>query len=412
MTAKSVGDAMRFRQLRWPEVTLLALTTVLRLGGVVLSTQHINPYALADATRFAAHARRVVVTTLAGHPQTGLLFQPQFDLLAGMVKIYNLWGLAIAPFYFLPGPSTVYARLALAGLGALAVWNIVILGRALHSRAVGLVAAFPVAVYPSFVLVQSTLLREATVLFLLTSVARLAIVSSWRSWTSRAVLCGLGLVGVTVLRWEMWPLSGLAIAIGVVAYLDMTTDGGVRDWFRAHRAMALVVIVPMLYGAWRVAGHAAYYLTSLHLRRAEGRTAYLDDLTFRQVPQMLAFTPVAACYFLFSPFPWMIGTPADAVVAVEALGNIGFAVTAVWGVRSVIGHMKSMSIRAQAGWVALCVWFLAGVVLFGLGTANVGTAVRHRQMFVWVFYLFGAVGFIEWLPKKIGEMYDGFLSPK
>ncbi|HET7322725.1 MAG TPA: hypothetical protein VFJ06_00145 [Halococcus sp.] len=389
---------MNFRHIKRPEIVLLALAAVLRIGGIALSTAHVYSYSANDAIGFSHHARRIAMTTLAGQPQTGLLFRPHLNLLGGMVKIYNLWGLILSPVYLLAGPSAIYARFALATLSVLAVWNIFVLGQTLHSRRTGLIAAFPVAVYPSFVLVHSTLLREATVLFLLTGVARLAIAPPERlSRTSRVVLCGIGLVMTALLRWELWTLELLTVVVGTVVYLDATTNGGVRDWLRTHRTGTLVIAIPVLYGAWRVAERAARYLTSLHLRRAEGRTVYLADVAFRQVPQMLAFAPVAALYFLFTPFPWMVATPADAVIAVEALGNVAFAVAAVWGVRTLVS--RSMSARIRAGWVALAIWFVAGSVLFGLGTANVGTAVRHRQMFVWVLYLFGAVG-VKWLPRK------------
>lgn len=392
---------MVFRRVQRPEIVVLALAAILRGGGIVLSVLRINPYANHDTTKFTAHAHQIAMTTLAGHPQTGLLFWPHFNLLGGAVKIYNLWGLALSPAYLLWGPSAIYARLVLAALGVFAVWNVFALGRAVHSRWAGLVAALPVAVYPSIVLVQSTVLRESMVLFLLTSVARLAIAPPRRfRRPTRMALAVAGLIGVILLRWELWTLCLFVLVVSAVMYHDLRTDGGVSDWIATYRAGAFVMAILVLYGAWRVAERAARYLTHLHQRRAAGRTVYLADVTFFHVPQMLAFAPVAAAYFLFTPFPWMIATPADVVVALEALGNVFFAIAAVMGIRSLLVRSRPLSIRVRAGWMALCVGFLAGVVLFGLGTANVGTAVRHRQMFVWVMYLFGGVGFIEWLPAE------------
>ncbi|WP_256686334.1 hypothetical protein [Halococcus qingdaonensis] len=339
------------------------------------------------------------MTILAGNPQTGLLFSPPLDILGGIVNVYNFWGLVLSPAYLLWGPSDVYARISLAALGVLAVWNVFTLGRFLRSRWVGLLAAVPIAVYPSFVLVESTVLRESAVLFLLTSVVRLAIGPSSLSQARRIALCGAGLIMLPLLRWELWILEALAISAAAVVYLDARTDGDVRDRLHTHWVGTSALSIAFLYGIWQVSKRAARYLSFLHSERAVGRTAYLASVTFRQPLRMFAFAPVAVVYFLFTPFPWMVGTAADVVVAAEALGNVAFTVAAVRGIRSLLAHQLDW--RVSTGWVALGVWVITGSILFGLGTANVGTAVRHRQMFIWVVYLFGAVGIVEWFSSYL-----------
>jgi hypothetical protein len=122
--------------------------------------------------------------------------------------------------------------------------------------------------------------------------------------------------------------------------------------------------------------------------RARGRTEYLGWVTPETLTSALSFSWIAAGYFLFSPFPWMIENVQDLVVAVEALVTLGYAVAGVSGVRVCLRE-------TMPGTVALLVGLVLGSVLYGLGTANVGTAVRHRQMLVWVIFLFGAVGLVH-----------------
>ncbi|EMA55378.1 hypothetical protein [Halococcus thailandensis] len=381
---------------------LLTLAAVLRLAGIPLSITGINPYATADATGFAARAQDIAMTTLAGHPQTGPLFWLDGHLIVGAVKIYNLWGLTLAPVYLLAGPSTTYARIILAALGVVAIWNVYAIGRALYSRPAGIIAAFPVAIYPSFVLIHATVLREVAVLFLLTSVARLVIVPSRFSRPVRTLCCVTGLIGAGLLRWDLFFLYIPTIVGGSVVYLIAMTTA-VREWSVSRYSGAVVIAVPIAYVVWQAAKRATSHLSNLRNLRARGRTVYLADIQFPHVPEMLAFAPVAVAYFLFAPFPWMIGAFSDIVVAFEGFGNIGFALAALAGVYTILTQWTALDARHRAGWVALAVWLLAGSVLFGLGTVNVGTAVRHRQMFVWVLYLFGAVGIVEWFLPRLSS---------
>ena len=84
----------------------------------------------------------------------------------------------------------------------------------------------------------------------------------------------------------------------------------------------------------------------------------------------------------------MIGAAPDVVIALQALGNIAFTIAALCGIRYAFQ-------RAPATTVTLAVGFLAAAGLYGIVSANVGTSVRHRQMFFWVVYLFGAIGVVE-----------------
>jgi hypothetical protein len=81
----------------------------------------------------------------------------------------------------------------------------------------------------------------------------------------------------------------------------------------------------------------------------------------------------------------MIETFADVPVAIEAAINLGYTVAAIWGFRTLLHRNTPIA-------VGLAVGLLLGVGLYGFGTVNYGTAVRHRPMFLWVIFIFGAIG--------------------
>jgi hypothetical protein len=124
--------------------------------------------------------------------------------------------------------------------------------------------------------------------------------------------------------------------------------------------------------------------------RASGRAVYLTGITPQTIAEFIAFSWIGAAYFLYAPFPWMINNIPDLIVGIEGLINIAFTVSAIWGVRSFNKKNVPVTVGLLTG---LCV----AVVLYGAGTVNYGTGMRHRQMFLWVIFLFGSIGLTEHL---------------
>lgn len=351
---------------------VFGLALLVRVVAAILTTLFpVNPEADGDAVAFAADAARIASGLARG--ETPALYLGD-----------QLWSAMISPFWLLPGPSDLYARLGTALLGAVAVYNVYLLARYHHSQRAGVVAALPVLLYPSFVAVHSTLLREAAVLFGITTAAQLLLVPRPEvDRTRRYGLAFLAIAFATVLRADNAPIYLAA----VLAFL------GIRLFQQRD------VPRPVAYGLVGLAGagvalslsladRAIGFLAEVRRERAIGRTAYLQEVVPETVLELVAFSWIGAAYFLFAPFPWMVSTPADLVVGLEGMISLLYAVAAVFGVRALL-H------RAPAAALALLVGLLLGSVLYGVGTANFGTAMRHRQMFLWIVFVFGAVGVAE-----------------
>lgn len=69
----------------------------------------------------------------------------------------------------------------------------------------------------------------------------------------------------------------------------------------------------------------------MHQYRATGRTAYLADVKYTTIVEVLQFGPVGAFYFLYSPMLWMIDTVPDVVITLQAVGSIALTIAALWG---------------------------------------------------------------------------------
>lgn len=365
---------------------ILGIALLVRLAALPLSLLQVNTYAQADSINFGRHAARIASGLLTGNLS---IIGPLIGSYG--IDIYQTWGLILSPLWFLPGPSTIYAYFFVIGISIATIHNIYTIGEWLRDPLTGVLAALPVTIFPTFVFVQTTLLRESAVLFTVTAAARVLVVPP-RFLQSRprrrAGLVAVFLAGAAVLRLDNAPIYAAALAAGV------TTAWFGRDGFEHAKRLVVagvlglgsVAVFPQLSGI-------IDYLAEIRARRARGRTAYFVDVSIDTLPEAVAFTPVGALYFLFSPFPWMVGSALDAVTSVFAMVNLAIALVAIPGARYAFRRSPPVT-------VGLIVGFLAAVGVYGLGTANAGTAIRHRQMFLWVVYLFAAIAVSRWLTDR------------
>ncbi|WP_160163056.1 glycosyltransferase family 39 protein [Halorubrum lipolyticum] len=347
----------------------------------------LNPDSTGDAVGFGNTAETIARGLREGTPYQ--YTSSSIDLSQLLVPLassdtYALWGSFLAPFWMLPGPSGFYARLGNALLGAFAVYNVYLIARYYHSHQAGVVAALPMTFYPSIVAVQSTLLREAIVLFGITTAARLLLLPSHR----RSRLLSYALAAV-VLHVSLLQRDDNVIII-VAAIAAALAVHAVNSGYLSRRSVALAAsLSPVAFVlSLPVIRDGIEFLAYTREVRASGRTVYLPDVIPQTVVELTAFSWVGAVYFLYAPFPWMIETIPDLLVGIEGLINIAFTVAAVWGVRS-LGQKNSPAT------VGLLVGLCVAVVLYGVGTVNYGTGMRHRQMFIWVIFLFGGIGVSE-----------------
>lgn len=358
-------------------VAVLSAALALRLLAVaVTSLTNLNTYATYDADGFARSAAEHAAVLASGRVP-----------ILNLTNIYDVWGLFLSPFWLLPGPSRVYARLGGAVIGTIAVYNVYVVAWQLGSERAGIIAALPMTFFPSFLFIHSTVLREAAVLVGLTTAARLLIAPPPRlSVGVRWALALVCLAVATVLRIDNLPLYLLAIGIVFAVRLRTTWPSALV------KSLGGVGVAIGAGYATIPAQSVINYLAKLRRYRARGRTEYLSYVAPDTLSKSLAFSWIGGAYFLFAPFAWMITGPALFVTGLESLVTLVMAYFAIKGTRYTV-H------RSPAVTIALVITFLIGVLFYGLATANVGTAVRHRQMFTWVLFLFGGVGLAITIPE-------------
>ncbi|MBN1586233.1 MAG: glycosyltransferase family 39 protein [Candidatus Omnitrophica bacterium] len=94
-------------------------------------------------------------------------------------------------------------------------------------------------------------------------------------------------------------------------------------------------------------------------------------------------------YFLFSPLPWMISKGSHLLVLPQVVLWMLLALPFMSGV------IWTCSGRARP-LIPMVIFLMVGVSLYAIAEANMGTAIRHRDMFLPFFYILAMAGLSRW----------------
>ena len=360
-------------------VYVFFLALGVRVGGVVLTTlTDLNPDSGGDAAGFARNA-----AAYASGDQSIVFF------IENLGTTYSTWGFFLTPFWLLPGPSRVYARLGVALVGAFAIYNVYLIVRYTFSKQAAMFSVAPLVVFPSFVALHSVVLRDAAILAGLVYIIRLFAVPSRWSLGIKYALVMLIIGFISLLRPENFPIYAVMGGTAAVLwglkrrhYGTITVGGAILGVF-AYFANEIARQLDLLRG------HETIFEFLLFLRAARiregGRSQYLADITLETPLEVALYAPQGAFYFLFSPLPWLAESPIDYIMLVETTIMLVFAFAGISGV------VRLWQRRPQlAG--ALLVGLLSAALFYGIISTNVGTSVRQRQVFSWIVFVFGGIG--------------------
>lgn len=371
-----------FGDLQKDALQIFLLALFVRVCGVVVTTlTNLNPDKGGDTTAFAREATMYA---------SGELHISYFvDSLGSTIPT---WGFFLSPFWLFPGPSQMYARFAIALIGAYAIFNIYILIKFHFNMQAAIFAAVPLIFFPSFVALHSVILRDAAILCGLVLAIRLVTVPGRLSKPRRYGLAVVAIAFASLLRLENLPIY---LVMFLVGYLTWRLPRHYHLPTLVATAVAGLLAYPILerlfhwLGILRGRSLVDFLVFMRNARISEGgRTQYLINVPVESLTDILLYAPYGVFYFLFVPFPWMIENPIDYFTVVESLVMLGFFVAAIRG--TVYLARRNLPLT-----VALITGFILFIALYGIISVNVGTSVRQRQTFSWVIFALGGIGIAE-----------------
>jgi len=123
-----------------------------------------------------------------------------------------------------------------------------------------------------------------------------------------------------------------------------------------------------------------------------GRTNYGKLIDFHSIESVSRTLPVSLAYYIFSPFPWNVRNSIDIIPGFEALIRFSLIVF------SIILWCKSQGPQRRLYSLLLFIYFSVTLV-FAVGTANYGTAMRHNLVSYWLIVLVGGGDLIKFVTK-------------
>ena len=131
-----------------------------------------------------------------------------------------------------------------------------------------------------------------------------------------------------------------------------------------------------LFGKFKNVDNISDIYSSANYR--EGGSAYLTGMTINNPLQLFVFGPIRSFYFLTSPLPMNWRGFSD-IFTFLTDSSLYLATIIYYAInRKQFGERRSL--------IIILVWMIVGAsFIFGIGVANAGTALRHRQKLISLF---------------------------
>ncbi len=108
-----------------------------------------------------------------------------------------------------------------------------------------------------------------------------------------------------------------------------------------------------------------------HAATIQGRTTYDTVLDASSVLGLVKTIPIVFVYYMFAPFLWQVENVLDVCASLESMLRFVLLFFAV-------SSWRRSSGKARSGYGFLLIAVLGMELVWALGTANWGTAVRHH----------------------------------
>ncbi len=258
---ESLSSWLRSLPERHGRLTLALLAAILVLGFGLRAYRVVEPLGSPgdDAHAYYALAKSLYEEGSYGNPG----FHNPSDWSPGAPLLYA------ASFYVTGGPREGVGRIVELLLGLAAIVTVYLLGRRISCRPAGLIAAFAVAVHPSFIHSTGALYSEPPAIFTLPA-AVLAFLWAGERKRLRAWLLPGFLFGLTALIRPEYLFVG--VAFGLLAAIRVGRQRGWRPGLAGAAVLAAAFLVPII--PWTVR-NAVVFGRLVPISTGDGKALYV-----------------------------------------------------------------------------------------------------------------------------------------
>ena len=257
-------------------------------------------------------------------------------------------------------------------------------------------AAIAIAIFPSFVIWSSQLLKDGLVIFLLV-LAMTMVLQLQEKFNYLALgLLALSLFGILSLRFYIFYM----VVIAVAGSFLVGTSNSLQSVARRTLALVALGLALMYFGVTRnyTADVKKYgtlervQASRLDLARS-AKSGFGEDLDVSTADGAISVVPIGLLYLIFAPFPWQAANLRQAITIPEVLlwwSLLPFLVSGVW---------YTLKHRLRNAFPVLF-FSLTLSIAYSVFQGNVGTAYRQRTQIQVFLFMFIAVGWTLFLEKR------------
>jgi 4-amino-4-deoxy-L-arabinose transferase-like glycosyltransferase len=316
---------------------------------------------------------------------------------------YSAYTVPLGLVYFIFGSSELVGQLFNTFVALGIIYNLYHLALICFNLRVAKLTAWAMALYPFGWLLSTTLNRDISIAFFLTLLFRLlaeALAGGRETSNKLRCLSGLGcVVYLTLLRPPLLLLCGLTLAICLL----MRKRGYLAspDIFQPLRALLVLALLVALGGGafWakdrlasvRLIGQAIQFTSLDNLNHRlesseDASSAYMRGMRYDSAQDILTTMPLATLYFMYSPLPWQVRSPKQALGLVDAALLLLVTYFFCKGARRLHRLHRKFA-------MVLFTFLIVGFCTSSLLQSNVGAAMRHRTMFFFLMIPVAVQGF-------------------
>lgn len=284
--------------------------------------------------------------------------------------------------YLIFGYNPVFMQLLNAFFGTMTILVVYKLANKLFNPKAARVSAWIMALFPSHIMFSAMNMRDALSTLLMSAFIYQFVV--WSDQAKKRKLFGVVILFVlnTLIRTQNAVLLLVASAPFIYKTIHKKTNPYLRPIVLMGTGIILLGIVGYLYSSGLLTNASFDYLSREMEYRSSGGSGYLEWMTYGSWIDIVKYAPIRAVYFMFSPFPWDVSTPAQAVAALENL-VLWFMVLVMvrkWKKIKELTTNKTLLMR-------IVIIFIVGIIANAVVDANAGTALRHKLQYIYVIII-------------------------
>lgn len=365
-------------------VFLIAL--LLRIGlGVAIHVFDLRNVFGPDARLYDAVGRRLM------EMWQGVQISDDFLTRKALYSNDSSWGMyrLVGSLYYIFGPSILAAQSFCGAVGALTAPMIYFCAHKIfENKKVAKISALSIAVFPSFVIWSSQLLKDGLIIFLLVC-SMTAVLQLQKKFSYSAVVFLISsLFGIISLRFYIFYMVAVSVAGSFVVGLSSSVTSIFRNIIiivMLGLALTYLGVIKNASSSFEQFGDLERLQNSRLDLATSADSGFGEDIDVSTPEGAIAAIPIGLVYLFFAPFPWQVEKLNQVLVLPETFlwwALIPVMISGLW-------YTLKNKLRAA---IPILMFSLMLTLSYSIFQGNVGMLYRQRTQIQVFLFVFIAVG--------------------